>query len=169
MDKQLTHEEVNWEQRKFPLRLLLHDIRSPENVGSLFRIADAFGVEHVFLTGSTPVPSNRKITKTSRSTEKHVAWSNESKVQDIIQALKSEGVRIISLEITEKSIPLVELAVNPEEKICLIIGAESVGVQRELLDASDTVAHIPMYGKNSSMNLAVASGIAVAHLAELFK
>ncbi|APZ43567.1 TrmH family RNA methyltransferase [Acidihalobacter ferrooxydans] len=159
-NRQLNHDAHRGALKKHSVCLLANDIGHATNVGSLFRIADALGVEHIFLTGSTPRPPHPKIRKTSRATEKHVPYSHASRAVDAVAALKTQGYRIISLELTSCSIDIDKLHVVPGEKICLILGEENAGVAQELLDLSDDTVHIPMLGIQSSMNVAVACAIA---------
>ena len=147
------------------LRLLAHDVDIALNVGALFRIADALGVEHLHLTGASPLPPDPKIRRTSRSAERHVAWSHAADPLETVAALKAQGWRVVSLELSTQSIALHELAVAPGDRICLVVGAESTGVSQALLDASDATVHIPMLGHNSSMNVANACAIAVYEIA----
>ena len=142
-----------------PLRFLANDVDIALNVGALFRIADALGVEHVHLSGSSPRPPDPKIRKTSRSAERHVAWSHAADPLETVAALKAEGWRIVSLELSTASIPLDMLALAPDARVCLVVGAENAGVCQALLDASDATVHIPMRGHNSSMNVANACAI----------
>jgi len=142
------------------LCILAPDISSPENIGSIFRIADAMGIEKIYLSGSSPVPPHPKMKKTSRSTEQYVPFEYQENPLGITSGLKKEGYIIISLEITSSSIEIRNLNINPDEKICLIIGSENYGVDQSLLDASDICVHIPMMGTNSSMNVATAYAIA---------
>ena len=148
-----------------PLRLLAHDVDIALNVGALFRIGDALGVEHLHLSGSSPMPPDPKIRRTSRSAERHVAWSYAADPLDTVAALKSQGWRIVSLELSSASIALHELALVPGDRVCLIVGAENAGVCQALLDASDVTVHIPMRGHNSSMNVANACAIATYEIA----
>ena len=148
-----------------PLRLLAHDVDIALNVGALFRIADALGVEHLHLSGSSPVPPDAKIRKTSRSAERHVAWSHVADPLDTVATLKSQGWRIVSLELSSGSIPLHALSLAPGERVYLVVGAENAGVCQALLDASDVTVHIPMRGHNSSMNVANACAIATYEIA----
>ncbi len=148
-----------------PLRLLAHDVDIALNVGALFRIADALGVEHLHLSGSSPRPPDPKIRKTSRSAERHVAWSYADDPLATVATLKAEGWRIVSLELSTASIPLDALALAPGARVCLVVGAESTGVCQALLDASDVTVHIPMRGHNSSMNVANACAIATYEIA----
>ena len=148
-----------------PLRLLAHDVDIALNVGALFRLADALGVEHVHLTGSSPLPPDPKIRRTSRSAERHVAWSSDADPLAVVATLKSQGWRILSLELSSNSLPLHELALAPGDRVCLIVGAENAGVCQALLDVSDLTVHIPMRGHNSSMNVANACAIATYEIA----
>lgn len=166
---QLDHSYHLAKNKKYPVCFLAHDIDVPMNVGSLFRIADALGIEEIYLSGSSLVPPNAKIRKTSRATEKFVPFSYEKNPIDIISKLKSEGYTIISLEITTSSIDISELSLNGTEKICLILGSERFGVNQELLNASDFTVHIPMMGQNSSMNVATACSIAAYEIIRRIK
>jgi tRNA G18 (ribose-2'-O)-methylase SpoU len=148
-----------------PLRLLAHDMDIALNVGALFRIADALGVEHVHLSGTSPVPPDARIRKTSRSAERHVAWSHAVDPLETVAALKAQGWRIASLELSTRSIALEDLAVAPGDRLCLVVGAENAGVSQPLLDASDVTVHIAMRGHNSSMNVASACAIATWEIA----
>ena len=165
---QLDHHHHQAKITKYPVCFLAHDIDVPMNIGSLFRIADALAVEKIYLSGSSPVPPNSKIKKTSRSTEKYVSFSYESDPFGLIIKLKSEGYTIVSLEITSSSIDIMDLSISSNEKICLILGAESTGVCQELLDVSDKTIHIPMLGENSSMNLASECSIATYEIIRRF-
>ncbi len=158
---QLEHHHHSPSTRKYPVSLLAHNIDVPMNIGSLFRAADALGVEKIYLSGSSPTPPNGKIRKTSRATEKYVPFSYEKDPLDLIQKLKSDGYTIISLEITSTSIDIRELSINCDEKICLILGSENAGVSQEFLDVSDKTVHIPMLGHCSSMNVAIACSISI--------
>ncbi len=148
-----------------PLRLLAHDVGIAANVGALFRLADALGVEHVHLSGASPVPPDPKIRKTSRSAERHVAWSYDADPLAVVAALKGRGWRVVSLELSTRSVALDTLPVAPGDRVCLVLGAEDAGVCQALLDASDATVHIPMRGHNSSMNVATACAIATYEIA----
>jgi len=167
-NKQLNHDHHEASTTRYPVCFLAHDISLPGNVGSLFRMADALGVEKIYLSGATPVPPNRKIKKTSRSTENHVPYYYEKNPLELIQQLKSSGHTIISLEITSSSIDISNLSVLGTEKVCLILGSENAGVDQRLLDVSDKTVHIPMLGKNSSMNIITACSIATFEITRKF-
>ncbi len=100
---QLNHHQHQVTSIKYPVCLLLNNFESPANVGSIFRLADAFGVEKIYLTGSTPVPPNRKMVRTSRATEKFVPYEYKQNAETVVNKLKLQGYRIISLEITSSS------------------------------------------------------------------
>jgi len=123
-------------------------------------VADALGVEMIYLTGSSPCPPNSKIRKTSRAAEKYVPFSYEADPLVLVTKLKSEDYTIISLEMTSASLDLDDLSIGKKEKICLILGSERGGICQELLNASDKTVSIPMLGHCSSMNVAMACSIA---------
>lgn len=167
--RQQQHNRLNQpEQPTFPLCLIAHDIAVPMNIGSLFRIADALGLEKIWLSGTSPQPPNSKIKKTSRSSEKYVAWQYVPEPLALIAQLKEQGYSIVSLEISSASIELRQFAKQPPQKIALVLGSENAGVSQALLDASDATVHIAMRGHNSSMNVANACAIAAFELLRQF-
>lgn len=166
---QLDHNYHQAKNRTFPICFLAHNIDSPMNIGSLFRIADALGVERIYLSGTSATPPNSKIRKTSRSTEKYVNFVYENDPIVIVNDLKSEGYIIVSLEITSSSIDISEISLSGNEKICLVVGSEKAGICEELLEASDHTTHIPMMGQNSSMNVASACSIATYEIIKSVK
>ena len=157
---QLDHRAHQPTPAKRALCLLAHNVQRPANVGSLFRIADALGVEKLFLTGRSCTPAHPKARKAARTTEQRVPFFHAGDPLPVVAALKPAGYRIVSLEISSASIALAELPVAPGERICLVLGNESAGICQPLLDASDATVHIPMHGENSSMNVASACAIA---------
>lgn len=166
---QLKHDAHKAISIRYPICFLANDIDVPMNIGSFFRIADALGVEKIFLTGSSIVPPNPKIKKTSRSTEKYVPYEYANNPISVIKKLKAAGYKVISLELTTKSIDLAELQISSDEKICLILGSENHGINVELLTVSDETIHIPMLGVNSSMNVASACSIATYEIIRKFQ
>jgi tRNA G18 (ribose-2'-O)-methylase SpoU len=151
--RQLEHEEVQNTQRKFPVRVICNDITSAENVGMIFRISEAMGVEQIHLCGSTPTTENKKLLRTSRSTEKNVGHSHVEDISALLEKLKGEGFTIASLEITNKSRELSSIDFKPMHKIAIVVGNEQYGVQHEVLNKSDLTVEIKMYGKNTSINV----------------
>ena len=163
---QLDHHHHKAASKKYPLCVLAHDLELPMNIGSLFRIADALGIEKIFLTGSSMVPPNAKIRKTSRATDQVVPFCYEKNPLKVIYDLKSKGYTVISLEMTSTSVAISQLSLGGVDKICLILGSENAGVSQELLNASDMTVHIPMLGQNSSMNVANACSIAAYEITQ---
>tara|TARA_B100000315_G_scaffold178022_1_gene166659 strand:- start:150 stop:605 length:456 start_codon:yes stop_codon:yes gene_type:complete len=142
--------------------LFAHNIRSLWNVGSFFRTADAFGVEKLYLTGYTGLPPRREISKTALGADEWIPWEHHQDPKKVIEELKNDGVRIVALEITQKAEDISVYA-SPE-KVCLLVGHEVTGVPQELLDLCDDHVQIPMQGKKESLNVAVATGVALHHL-----
>lgn len=143
------------------ITLLAHNIRSLWNIGSLFRTADAFAVEKIYLTGYTAVPPRREISKTALGAEAWIPWEKQDNPLAIITVLKSNGYRIVALEQTETSIDI--KTYEPQDRVCLVIGHEVLGVSQALLQAADDIVMIPMLGQKESLNVAVAAGIALFH------
>lgn len=163
-NQQLNHSETNSETSVFPLCIVANNIEIAGNVGSLFRVADALGIEKLYLTGSTQTPPKYKIRKAARSTENHIPYVYEESPTQVIEHLKQQGYTIIALEITARSKNIREFKLTKKEKTCLIIGSENLGISEELLVLADHHIHIPMYGKNSSMNVITSCAIAVHEL-----
>ena len=143
--------------QKFPLRVLAHNIRSLWNVGAFFRTADAFGVEHIYLTGYTPVPPRREISTTALGAETWIPWSQEVDPLKIIENCKKEGFCIAALEKTNGSTLITKFVQT--KPLLLIVGHEVTGVPKEILESSDVILEIPMQGKKESLNVSVALGV----------
>lgn len=161
MNKQLGHEEVNFDKKDFPVSLLLDNITGEANLGSIFRLADAFGVDKLIFTGTKPNLESNRLKRTSRNTHKTVNFDFAEEASGILNEYKNEGFQVIGLEITSDSIPLHELSVETSEKIILVAGNERHGISDEVLNLCDKVCHIEMFGENSSMNVAQSVGIAL--------
>jgi len=161
---QLTHDHHIKSDKKLPLSIIANDMRNPLNVGSLFRLCDALGIQKLYLCGDTLMPPNSKISKTSRCTEKHVAHETHDSAEILVRLLKNSGMTIISLEITTSSVDInsetFQNLVTGDKEVCLILGSENSGVGGSLLSLSDLTVHIPMAGNNSSMNVVTAAAIA---------
>jgi tRNA G18 (ribose-2'-O)-methylase SpoU len=166
-DHQLTHRELAPFARKFPICVIADGIESAVNVGSLFRLADAFGVEKLFLTGGSPTPPSQKLRKTSRAAERHVPHEARADALSLVGELRASGYFVASLEVTALAIDI-QTFDTPFEKLAIIVGAENSGVRQELLDASDIALRIPMFGQNSSLNLATACAIALFEVTKRF-
>ena len=157
---QLTHYNTNFESKTFPIILVCDHVTNAPNIGSLFRVADAFGIEKLILCG-THIPMGRKMAKTSRATEKVVNYEIQESASNLIEILKTEGYQIISLEITTQSQAIHNFKFSAKKPIALVIGDENFGISEDILRHSDAVVHIDMFGKNSSMNVVQATNIAL--------
>lgn len=141
-----------------PFYIILDNIRSLENVGSMFRTSDAMRVSKVFLCGITGRPPRDKISKTALGAEESVPWEHYSHTWRLIERLKKEGVQIICLEQTKNSISYNKF--KPKFPVALVVGNEVKGISSTILKRADRVIDIPMKGKKESLNVAVALGIA---------
>ena len=157
---QLTHYNTSFKQHKFPIILVCDNVTNATNIGSLFRIADAFGIERIIFCGEH-IPLGRKMTKTSRATDKFVNYKLSDSISGEVKQLKTDGYCVISLEITNKSSPIHTFQFPKEKPIALIIGDENFGISEAILKLSDRVIHINMFGQNSSMNVVQATNIAL--------
>jgi len=157
---QLTHYTSSFNKKTFPITVLSENVNNAPNIGSLFRICDAFGIEKLVFSGEAiPIPS-RKMQKTSRSTEKYVPYEIVNDIHQYIDSIK-ETHHIIAIEITEKSTPLHQHKFNTSKPLVLIIGDENFGVSEAVLSKSEEIVHINMFGENSSMNVVQATNIAL--------
>lgn len=151
-------------QRKFPVALVLDNIRSLNNIGSIFRSADAFAADRVVLCGITATPPSVEIHKTALGAEDSMDWSYFPTTADALAALRSEGWRIAAIEQASDSVSLEEFRPDPFEKIALVLGHEVYGVDQAIVDAADLTLEIPQFGTKHSLNVAVTAGILLWHL-----
>lgn len=149
--------------RKLPLVLVVDNVRSLNNIGSLFRTADAFLVERICLCGISATPPSVEIHKTALGAEDSVAWSYHSTTPDAINALKTEGFTICTLEQVKGSVGLQDYAVKDGGKYAIVIGNEVDGVDQAVVDASDVCLEIPQFGTKHSLNVSVSAAIAMWH------
>ncbi|MDR0971888.1 MAG: RNA methyltransferase [Bacteroidales bacterium] len=149
---------------KYPLIVVLDNIRSMNNVGSIFRSSDAFLIQEIFLCGITPQPPHREINKTALGSTQSVAWRYFSSTMDAINLLKDEGYLICSIEQATNSIPLQEFKVENNQKIAIILGNEVEGVEQKIVDSSNCVIEITQYGTKHSLNVSVTAGIVLWHI-----
>ncbi|WP_420459801.1 RNA methyltransferase [Neolewinella sp.] len=154
---------------KLPLSLILDDIRSANNVGSLFRTADCFALQHVYLCGITATPPHRDILKTALGATTTVSWSHHPSCPALIQELTGAGTQVQCLEQTAASTPLTSFRVTPPTPLALVVGNEVKGVAQEVIDLSHGTIEISQYGTKHSLNVAVSGGIAVWELARQFR
>jgi tRNA G18 (ribose-2'-O)-methylase SpoU len=144
------------------IRLLAYNVRSLWNVGSFFRTSDAMSVERIYLCGYTGHPPRKEISKTALGAEETIPWEHHVDPMSVLQDLKKEGWQIVSLELTPNAVPLHEF--HPADRVCLVVGHELSGVPEELVNLSDVTVCIPMLGQKESLNVSVATGIALHHL-----
>lgn len=148
--------------------LILDNIRSVENTGSIFRTAECLGVKKIILVGTTPTPIDRfgrkrtDFSKVSLGAEEMMEWEYKKEIREAIEELKSQKFQIISLEQADNSTSLSSF--NAQENFVLIVGNEVDGVSKDALNLSDSVVEIPMQGEKESLNVAVSTGIALYEL-----
>lgn len=141
------------------LVVLLDNIRSAWNVGSILRTADGFGFGHVYLCGITPTPEQEQVRKTALGAEQFVTWSHHKDAVKMVESLKVEGWKIWALEFAEGAVQI-QKAEGRGQKLVLIVGNEITGVDPGLLELADQIVYLPMRGKKRSFNVAVAFGAA---------
>ncbi len=144
---------------KTPIIVVLDNIRSLNNIGSVFRTSDALLVEKIILCGITGTPPNKDIHRTALGAEDSVVWEYSEKTTDAIVKLKEDGYKVISLEQTVGSIDLMKYQPSVEYKYALVFGNELRGVEQEVIDLSDECIEIPQFGTKHSFNIAVSAGI----------
>ena len=164
--QRLTVEEFR-EARKLPLVVVLDDVRSMHNVGSVFRTGDAFRVEAVCLCGITSTPPSTEIHKTALGAEDSVAWRYYPSALEAVSQLKAEGYEIFSVEQAHGSTMLQDFTPLSGKKYAVILGNEVKGVHQEVVDASDGCLEIPQFGTKHSLNVSVAAGIIIWHFAKI--
>lgn len=174
--RKLTHSEIQskrlslnelYKANKFPLYVILDNIRSMYNVGSIFRTSDSIMIQKLYLTGYTPTPEKKEVKKTALGATESVEWEYRKDPIGLIKELKANGITVCALEITDSSIPYTD--VNKKHfPLCLVVGNEITGIQNEVLEHCDIAIELPMYGIKHSLNVAVAYGITVYELRKIF-
>lgn len=154
---------------KTPLIIVMDDIRSLHNIGSVFRTADAFLVEKIYLCGITATPPHKEIQKTALGATDTVAWEHQKSVTEVIQKLRSENVTVLAVEQVEKAFLLDEFIVDPTKKYALVFGNEVYGVAQEAIVLCDGCIEIPQLGTKHSLNIAVSAGIVIWDLFKQLK
>ena len=149
------------EADKLPLVVVLDDIRSLHNIGSVFRTADAFRIECIYLCGITATPPHPEMHKTALGAEFTVDWKYVNNAVETVDNLRSEGYVVYSVEQAEGSIMLDELTLDRSKKYAVVMGNEVKGVQQEVIDHSDGCIEIPQYGTKHSLNVSVTAGIVI--------
>ncbi len=161
MSPQHTHNTSTFISKTFPIILVCDGVKSPSNIGSLFRICDALGVSEIIFCNSELNIKSPRLHKTARSTQNRVKYSDSSDIIETIEKLKKNDFTIVGLEITDSSISLETLSVEKDKKIALIIGNEQQGISKKVLEQIKITVHIDMFGENSSMNVVQATSIAL--------
>ncbi|GGZ73693.1 RNA methyltransferase [Algibacter mikhailovii] len=147
--------------KKTPIIIILDNIRSLNNIGSVFRTSDAFLVEKIYLCGITATPPHKDIHKTALGSTDTVAWEYVEKTMDLVNKLKTEHVKICAIEQAEKATMLNRFEVESNQKYALIFGNEVKGVTQDIVSSSDAVIEIPQFGTKHSLNISVSCGIVV--------
>jgi tRNA G18 (ribose-2'-O)-methylase SpoU len=149
------------EATKTPIIIILDDIRSLHNIGSVFRTADAFLIEKIYLCGITAIPPNKEIHKTALGATETVAWEYQKDILNVINKLKSENVPVFAVEQVENAIFLQNFQVEKNKKYALVFGNEVYGVSQKAIELCDGSIEIPQLGTKHSLNISVSAGIVV--------
>ncbi len=160
--------KVDYEQAsKNKIYIIIDQVRSGLNIGSLFRSADAFRIEKIFLTGFSPLPPNKEILKTALGATDTVTWEHHADVVSLVQTLQLNNIKVFAIEQTQSSVSLQDFNIEPNDSIAIILGNEVEGVQQSLIDICDGTLEIPQFGTKHSLNVAVCGGIVLWHLTYL--
>lgn len=146
---------------KTPIRIVLDNVRSLNNIGSVFRTADAFLIEKIYLCGITATPPHKDIRKTALGATESVAWEYRKSTSELIKELKSEGWCTLAVEQAEGALQLNDFNVDRNARYALVFGNEVKGVSQEVVDMSDDVLEIPQFGTKHSLNISVSVGVVV--------
>lgn len=172
MDKKLANNELNRisveefkDVKKTPIIVILDNIRSLNNIGSVFRTSDAFLIEKIYLCGYTAQPPHREIQKTALGATESVTWEYNENILEVVNLLQKNNTKVYAIEQTENAIMLDDFEVD-EDKIAVVFGNEVQGVQQEVINQCDGVIEIPQLGTKHSLNISVSCGIV---LWDLFK
>ncbi len=149
---------------KTPLVIVLDNIRSMYNVGAIFRIADAFLIEKIYLCGITAIPPRKEIHKTALGAEEAMAWAYAKDTLDLLKQLKNQGYIIIAAEQTNESVTLPDFLPDSRKKYGIVLGHEVSGISEAALSVCDVYLEIPQYGTKHSLNVAVSAGIFIWEL-----
>lgn len=149
------------EAEKTPIIIILDDIRSLHNIGSVFRTADAFLIEKIYLCGITAIPPNKEIHKTALGATETVAWEYQKEVTEVIQNLKKENIKVFAIEQVENAVFLQNFTVDKSERYALVFGNEVYGVSQKAIELCDCSIEIPQIGTKHSLNISVSAGIVV--------
>ena len=146
---------------KSPIIIVLDNIRSLNNIGSVFRTSDAFLIEKIYLCGITAKPPHKDIHKTALGSTDTVDWEYVENTMDLVKQLQADGINIIAIEQAENATMLNDFAPQPNSKYALVFGNEVKGVQQDVVSTSDVVIEIPQFGTKHSLNISVSCGVVV--------
>ncbi len=146
---------------KTPLIVILDNIRSLNNIGSVFRTSDAFVIEKIYLCGITATPPNKEIHKTALGSTESIDWEYVEDTLSLVKKLKDLNIKIASIEQADNAMMLQEFVVEKDQKYAVVFGNEVKGVQQEVVSASDYCIEIPQYGTKHSLNISVSVGVVV--------
>lgn len=149
--------------KKLRLSVVLDDVRSLNNIGSVFRTADAFLIEKIYLCGITATPPNPDIHKTALGAEESVEWEYCENILSLVDKLKEDGYEVCSVEQVKGSVNLLDFKVEENKKYAVIFGNEVKGVKQQVVDKSDCCIEIPQYGTKHSLNVSITAGIVMWH------
>lgn len=152
------------QSHKIPIIVVLENVRSAYNVGSVFRTADAFLLEGIYICGYTAYPPHKEIKKTALGAEETVRWQYYKNTADAIEKLKEEGYKIYAIEQAENSLVLQTVSFTPEEKVAVVLGNEVTGVEQTTIEKCDACIEIPQLGMKHSLNVSVAAGVVLWEL-----
>jgi tRNA G18 (ribose-2'-O)-methylase SpoU len=152
--------------KRNPIYFVLDNVIDTYNIGSLFRLSDAVAAEKMYICGDTEYPPNSRIHKAAVGTEEWVPWEKAGKTADIVKKLKKEGVLIISVEQSDASVPYSLLPMSIRFPCAIVIGNETTGVTEEVLDLSDVIIELPMFGVNKSLNVWGTAAVAAYKVIE---
>jgi tRNA G18 (ribose-2'-O)-methylase SpoU len=154
---------------KLPFSVVLDNIRSLNNIGSVFRTSDAFLIEHIYLCGITATPPNKEIHKTALGATESVDWSYHENTETVILQLQQKNYTVVSVEQVENSISLPDFKIEKDKKYAFIFGHEVKGVQQKIVDMSDFCVEIPQYGTKHSLNISVSAGVVIWEMFRKYK
>lgn len=157
------------ESQKTPLIVILDNVRSLNNIGSVFRTADAFVIEKIYLCGITATPPNKEIHKTALGATESVDWEYAEDTLAVVNQLQTNGVVVCAIEQAENSVKLQDFTINPNQKYAVVLGNEVKGVQQTVVSACDTCIEIPQYGTKHSLNISVTTGVILWDLFKKYK
>ncbi len=157
------------EAQKTPIIIILDDIRSLHNIGSVFRTADAFLIEKIYLCGITAIPPHKEIHKTALGATETVAWEYQKEVTDVINNLKKQDIQVFAIEQVENAVFLQDFKVEKGNRYALVFGNEVYGVSQKAIEYCDGSIEIPQIGTKHSLNISVSTGIVVWDLFQKMK